>query len=62
VLIVSEKSEPYGRQIEQRLGEAGFRVSGDYRPEKLGAKIRDAQLEKIPYMVIVGEKDMAPAR
>jgi threonyl-tRNA synthetase len=59
VLIVSEKSEPYGREIEQRLSESGLRVSGDYRPEKLGAKIRDAQLEKTPYMVIVGEKDMA---
>jgi threonyl-tRNA synthetase len=59
VLIVSEKSEPYGREMEQRFNQAGLRVSGDYRPEKLGAKIRDAQLEKIPYMVIVGEKDMA---
>jgi threonyl-tRNA synthetase len=59
VLIVSEKSEQYGRDMEQRLHQAGLRVSGDYRPEKLGAKIRDAQLEKIPYMVIVGEKDMA---
>jgi threonyl-tRNA synthetase len=58
VLIVSEKSEQYGRDTEQRLREAGLRVSGDYRSEKLGAKIRDAQLEKIPYMVILGEKDM----
>ena len=37
--------------------EAGFRVTGDYRPEKIGAKIREAQLEKIPYMLVVGEKE-----
>jgi threonyl-tRNA synthetase len=59
VLIVSEKSEAYARKVEGRLREAGFRVTGDYRPEKLGAKIRDAQLKLIPYMFVVGEKDMA---
>ncbi|MGH7136993.1 MAG: His/Gly/Thr/Pro-type tRNA ligase C-terminal domain-containing protein, partial [Pirellulales bacterium] len=59
VLIVSEKSENYARQVEGRLKQAGFRATGDYRPEKLGAKIRDAQLKLIPYMFVVGEKDMA---
>lgn len=59
VLVVSEKSEAYARQVESRMKEAGFRVSGDYRPDKLGAKIRDAQLKLIPYMLVVGEKDMA---
>lgn len=57
ILTVSEKSEAYGRQIEQQLKEAGLRVKGDYRGEKLGAKIRDAQLELIPYMLVVGPKD-----
>ena len=57
VLTVSEKSENYGRQVETRLREAGFRVEGDYRAEKLGAKIRDAQLELSPYMLVVGPKD-----
>jgi threonyl-tRNA synthetase len=57
VLTVSEKSEEYGRQVEQRLREAGFRVSGDYRSEKLGSKIRDGQLELIPYMFVVGPRD-----
>ena len=57
VLTVSEKSEDYGRQIEGRLRAAGFRASGDYRAEKLGAKIRDAQLELIPYMFVVGPRD-----
>jgi threonyl-tRNA synthetase len=59
VLTVSEKSEAYGRQVEQRFKEAGFRVTGDYRGSKLQAKIREAQLELIPYMIVVGEKDAA---
>ena len=57
VLTVSEKSEEYGRQVEQQLRAAGLRVSGDYRAEKLGAKIRDAQIELIPYMLVVGPRD-----
>jgi len=57
VVTVSEKSEAYGREVEEKLRSAGFRVSGDYRSEKLGAKIRDAQLELIPYMFVVGPRD-----
>lgn len=57
VVTVSEKSEEYGRQVERQLVDAGFRVTGDYRGEKLGAKIRDAQLELIPYMLVVGPRD-----
>jgi threonyl-tRNA synthetase len=58
VLVVSQKFEAYGRQVEKRLTEAGLRVAGDYRPEKIGAKIRDAQLELIPYMFVVGGREM----
>jgi threonyl-tRNA synthetase len=58
VLVVSQKFEDYARQIERRLTEAGLRVSGDYRPEKIGAKIRDAQLELIPYMLVIGNREM----
>jgi threonyl-tRNA synthetase len=57
VLTVSEKSEEYGRTVEQALRSAGLRVAGDYRAEKLGAKIRDGQLELIPYMLVVGPRD-----
>lgn len=57
VLTVSEKSEDYGRKIEQRLRTEGFRVTADYRPEKLGSKIRDARLELVPYLFIVGPRD-----
>ena len=42
---------------KQQLRDAGLRVTGDYRAEKLGSKIRDAQLELIPYMLVVGERD-----
>ncbi|MFO7901253.1 MAG: threonine--tRNA ligase [Planctomycetota bacterium] len=57
VLVVSQKFEEYGRIIEQQLANAGLRVSGDYRPEKIGAKIRDAQLELIPYMFVLGRRE-----
>jgi threonyl-tRNA synthetase len=57
VLTVSEKSEEYGRRVESELRSAGLRVTGDYRAEKLGAKVRDAQLQLIPYMFVVGPKD-----
>ncbi len=59
VLPISEKFTDYGKKVEAELRAAGFRVSGDYRPEKIGAKIREAQLEKIPYMLVVGEKEQA---
>ena len=58
VLVVSQKFEEYGRRVEQEMRAAGFRVEGDYRPEKIGAKIRDAQLQLIPYMFIVGGREM----
>ncbi len=57
LLTVSEKSEAYGREVEQRLHASGLRVSGDYRGQKLGAKIREARLEQIPYLFVVGETD-----
>lgn len=57
VLTVSEKSDAYGREVEQKLAEAGLRVTGDYRGAKLNAKIREGQVQLIPYMFVVGEKD-----
>ena len=58
VLVVSQKFEDYGRQVLERLMQGGLRATGDWRPEKIGAKIRDAQLELIPYMLIVGGREM----
>ncbi len=57
VLTVSEKSDAYGRDVERRLSAAGLRTTGDYRGAKLNAKVRDAQVQLIPYMFVVGEKD-----
>ena len=59
VLSVSEQAEAYANEVADRLRAEGLRVEADISPEKLGAKVRKAQLEKIPYMVVVGEKDMA---
>jgi len=57
VLPVSGKFEEYAKKVTQRLKDAGVRVHLDERNEKLQAKIRDAQLEKIPYMLILGGKE-----
>jgi threonyl-tRNA synthetase len=59
VLPVSEKYADYGRQVEGKLRAAGLRMTLDLRPEKIGYKIREAQLEKIPYMLVVGDKEQA---
>jgi len=59
VLTVSDKFHDYGETIERQLNAKGLRVGGDYRPDKIGAKIREAQLEKIPYMLVVGEKEQS---
>ena len=59
VLPLSEKFLDYGRETAARLRAAGLRVETDESNEKLGAKIRDAQLKKIPYMLVVGEKEVA---
>ncbi len=57
VMPVSEKYSDYGRKVEAELRAKSFRVTGDYRPEKIGYKVREAQLEKVPYMLVVGEKE-----
>jgi threonyl-tRNA synthetase len=61
VLPVSQKFEEYGRQVEQRLLASALRATGDYRAEKIGAKIRDAQLELVPYMFVVGGRECESA-
>jgi threonyl-tRNA synthetase len=59
VIPVSEKSEGYAQQVKARLEAAGLRVGVDLAAEKLGAKIRTAQLELIPMMVVCGPRDEA---
>ncbi len=59
VVTVSERSEAYGRQVEAAFAAAGFRVTGDYRAEKMGPKVAQGSLDKVPYLLVVGEKDAA---
>ena len=58
VLPVTDRAGDYANLIAKKLNDSGFRVEVDHRSEKLGYKIREAQGMKIPYMVIVGDKDM----
>ncbi|MCD6363603.1 MAG: threonine--tRNA ligase [Synergistetes bacterium] len=58
VLTIGEAHIPYAREVYKKLLDAGYRVELDDRNEKLGYKIRGAQLEKVPYMVIVGDKEV----
>lgn len=57
VIPISGKFEKYGQEVEQILKNGGLRVQLDNRDEKMQAKIRDAQLQKIPYMLVVGERE-----
>jgi threonyl-tRNA synthetase len=58
VLMVSERFDAWGREVRDRLVDAGWRVELDDSSDKLGAKIRNAELAKIPYALIVGEKEV----
>ena len=57
-LPVTDRASDYCAEQAKKLEDLGFRVEVDYRNEKIGKKIREAQLEKIPYMVVVGDRDM----
>ena len=57
-LPVTDRASDYCAEQAKKLEALGFRVEVDYRNEKIGKKIREAQLEKIPYMVVVGDRDM----
>jgi threonyl-tRNA synthetase len=57
VLTISEKAEAYGREVMEALKTAGLRAEGRFGPEKIGAKIRAASMEKIPYLLVVGEQE-----
>ena len=58
MLPVTDRAAEYARDIAAKLDGQGFRVEVDGRNEKIGKKIREAQLEKIPYMLVVGDRDM----
>lgn len=58
VLPIAERFNDYAKEVYRELTEAGLRCELDERAEKIGFKIREAQLDKIPYMVIVGQKEI----
>ena len=58
ILPISDKFHGYAEEVRQQLDMAGLRVSVDTRSEKIGYKIREAQLHKIPYMLVIGEKEV----
>jgi len=57
VLPVSNTFDAYAQQVRQALDDAGFRAEADVRSEKIGARIRQAEMAKIPYMLIVGQRE-----
>jgi threonyl-tRNA synthetase len=58
ILTVTDRQHSYGKKLYQQLVNAGIRVQKDFRNEKLGYKIREAQLQKIPYMLVVGDREV----
>jgi threonyl-tRNA synthetase len=59
VLPISDRHLPYARSVTDRLASAGLRVELDDRQEKIGYKIREAQLQKVPYMLVTGDREAA---
>ena len=57
-LPVTDRAGDYCAQLAEKLSDQGFRVEVDYRNEKIGKKIREATMEKVPYMLVVGDRDM----
>ncbi|HIA32583.1 MAG TPA: threonine--tRNA ligase, partial [Nitrospinaceae bacterium] len=59
LLPITDQNQEYADEVFKKLTNSGFRVEKDLRNEKIGFKIREAQLQKIPYMVVLGEKERA---
>ena len=57
LLPITDRAAAYADQVAAQLDEAGYRVEVDHRNEKIGKKIREAQLEKVPYMLVIGDKE-----
>jgi threonyl-tRNA synthetase len=57
VLPIADRHLDYARDVQKRLRERGLRIEVDDRTESVGKKIRDAELRKVPYMLVVGDKE-----
>jgi threonyl-tRNA synthetase len=62
IVTVTDKHIPYGQEVYRQLIDAGVRAEGDFRNEKLGYKIREAQLQKVPYMLVIGDREVESNR
>ncbi len=58
IIPIADRHIPYAKEVQTKLRESGIRSQVDERPERMNAKIRDAQNQKIPYMLVVGDKEM----
>ena len=58
IVVLTDRQVPFAREVEERMLDAGLRVEVDARNETLGSKIRDAQLEKIPYTLVIGDQEV----
>ncbi len=57
VMPITDRTKEYAQSVADKLEDAGFRVETDFRNEKIGYKIREAQVQKIPYMIVLGDKE-----
>ena len=57
VMPITDRTKDYAQSVADQLKDAGFRVETDFRAEKIGYKIREAQMQKIPYMLVLGDKE-----
>jgi threonyl-tRNA synthetase len=58
VLPITDRINDYAEKIANELKESGFRVEANLKSDKIGAKIRDAQLNKVPFMLVLGDKEL----
>jgi threonyl-tRNA synthetase len=61
IIPVADRHVDYARQVEAELKNEGVRVNVDVRSERMNLKIREAQLEKVPYMLVIGDKEVSSA-
>ena len=62
VIPIADRHLEYAGQVELLLSDAGLRVQTDQRDERMNAKIRDAQLEKVPFMLVVGDREQEASK
>ncbi|HEX9959576.1 MAG TPA: His/Gly/Thr/Pro-type tRNA ligase C-terminal domain-containing protein, partial [Pyrinomonadaceae bacterium] len=58
VLPITDRINEYAAQVAKELKEAGFRVDLNVKSDKIGAKIREAQMQKVPFMLVLGDKEL----